>query len=424
MSRKLWLSPWKVSVVLLSLAALIFAISLNNGKVRYLLLQWAKAFQPAQVNQSVEPVITPENSGSERRDEPPVLIEQEVFSAKVELDMDHLSNGLDVKKAAYFVPPNEDSPLASEARSSNDFYQLKVELEYDLPRPAVSMDELTSSNELLVEIFPWLNDRLTEARVAPYFSDLYQAKIERVKKNQENWRKLLTLHHAYDTQTILEVPSEDQEQGMLLIQSEMDVVSDGTDGDRLPTLGSIQDTSHYQPFTSYGWLKTTDQANPLLSEYERLLLHSTGDKKKYYELAVKDMKRRSFLLGEYDPFIVLPVEYLRQSGDWAPSIGDYAIVVYEGLLLPAIVGDGGPSFKMGEASLRVAKQINEKATSYRRPTEHLEVTYLIFTKSATRPFRQPDYVLWEQECQKLIDKMGGLGEGYKLHSWEDLLENE
>ena len=404
----------KIAFLLLAIAAVIFAISLTNAKVRFLLLQAIKPFQPADVIEKVEapkPKAIP-------REEP----QEETTPPQKALDLDHLSNGLTVHKAAYYKTPDEESPLASEARTSDEYYNVSVELEYALPRPAVSLEELQKNNANLGKILPWLGDRLGDAHVAPYFSELYQQKVDRVKKNQAEWRRLLTTHHAYDTQTILEIPSEDQSQGMLLIQSEMDVVSDGTDGDRMPHMPKeITESSNYQPFTSYGWKKTTDNPNPLLSQWKKKLSSAKpGSHKEYLGRAINDMERRSFLIAEHDPFIVIPVNYLKQTGAWAPSVGDYAVVIYQDKLYPAIVGDGGPSYKMGEASLRIARAVNEKSTPYNRPVEHLEITYLVFTQSATKPFYQPNYETWKVECEKLLQTMGGLGEGYSLESWKSL----
>ena len=77
---------------------------------------------------------------------------------------------------------------------------------------------------------------------------------------------------------------------------------------------------------------------------------------------------------------------------------------------------------MGEASLRIAKEINEKATPYVRPESDLKISYLIFTGSADKPFGPPDYARWHQRCSELLAEMGGVGEGYGLHQWEDRLQ--
>lgn len=71
----------------------------------------------------------------------------------------------------------------------------------------------------------------------------------------------------------------------------------------------------------------------------------------YLKRGIADMQARSFLVAEYDPFIVIPVHILTASNDpYAPRIGDYAVVIHNQKLYPAIVGDGGPTYKAGEAS--------------------------------------------------------------------------
>ena len=89
--------------------------------------------------------------------------------------------------------------------------------------------------------------------------------------------------------------------------------------------------------------------------------------------------------------------------------------------LPAVVGDYGPTTKVGEASLRIARQIDPAASPYRRPVSDLKVTYLIFPDSADAERKAPDYAAWRIKCQELAGKIGGLGAGVTLHEWEDRL---
>ena len=78
----------------------------------------------------------------------------------------------------------------------------------------------------------------------------------------------------------------------------------------------------------------------------------------YLNKGIADMKARSFLIAEYDPYIVIPINLLTNTTDpYAPRVGDYAVVIHENKIYPAIVGDGGPTFKVGEASLRLAKEL-------------------------------------------------------------------
>ncbi|MEM9282220.1 MAG: glycoside hydrolase family 75 protein, partial [Verrucomicrobiota bacterium] len=225
-----------------------------------------------------------------------------------------------------------------------------------------------------------------------------------------------------------------------IIQGEMDVVTDGSDGDRWPELDDyISMSQYYQPFTSYGWPKQTSTPNPLLARWEaklkeyedefaipglsiernRFLRASIED----YKLGVADLKGRSFLIAEADPFIVIPLSFLgrRDENEFGPTIGDYAVIIYGDKLYPALAGDAGPSWKVGEASLRIARHLNEKATPYNRPVSDLEVTYLVFPGSADPKKTAPDLEAWHARCTELLDGIGGIGEGYELHLWEDLI---
>lgn len=143
------------------------------------------------------------------------------------------------------------------------------------------------------------------------------------------------------------------------------------------------------------------------------------------ETGIADMKFASFLIAEYDPFIVIPTNIVKDRRDpYAPNIGDFAIVLYGRTAYPAIVGDAGPTYKVGEASLRLAREINAKSTPYSRPVSDLTVTYLVFPRSADDPRRAPDYRHWHKRCEELVDKIGGLGEGVELHQWKNLLAAE
>ena len=222
------------------------------------------------------------------------------------------------------------------------------------------------------------------------------------------------------------------------MQAEMDVVSDGSDGDRLPTMpDEIVNSPHYQPFTSYGWPKKTQTPNPMVAGWEKRIvaankeLAAAGttaarkawlrDRIQYLKRGIDDLKARSFLIADYDPFIVIPIDILASSEPYAPNVGDYAVVVHGGKIYPAIVGDGGPTFKVGEGSLRMAREINPKASPYSRPVSDLKVTYLVFPGSREAERGPPDYEKWRQRCHELLGEIGGLGAGYELHQWQDLL---
>ena len=122
-----------------------------------------------------------------------------------------------------------------------------------------------------------------------------------------------------------------------------------------------------------------------------------------------------------DPFIVNSLIFKPYIGSnpHAPPIGDYAGGIHDKKIYPAICGDYGPTMKMGEASLFIAKVINEKATPYRRPESDLRVTYLIFPGTADKPFAPPDLARWREKCAEFLLQVGGVGDGFALHEWID-----
>ncbi|MDC0263316.1 glycoside hydrolase family 75 protein, partial [bacterium] len=284
-------------------------------------------------------------------------------------------------------------------------------------------------------------DKLVEsAEVSPFYHHLYELKTQRIQQKVTRIDQLLSRHNLYDTETVLQIKHPESGQKLLLVQGEMDVVSDGSDGDRWPELDDyITMSQYYQPFTSYGWGKRTSNPNPLLARWKENL-------KKYEEefaiegLSIErnrflrqqietlgpeiaDMEARSYLIAEADPFFVLPLSFLgrRDENEFGPAIGDYGVIIYENQIFPVIAGDAGPSWKFGEASLRVAKTLNEKASPYNRPVSDLKVTYLIFPGSADETKGPPDLEAWHAKCSELLNGVGGISENYQLHQWEDLI---
>lgn len=352
------------------------------------------------------------------------------------IDTARLWSGLRVENTVDAV----QGELASLEREKEGAIQVDLKLTFKIPKASQTMAELGMVNEHLAKMLPGLEGMLSTAEVSPFYHQLYENKTRIMQQNVTRLDKLLSVHNLYDTQTILELENEATKQKVLLVQSDMDVVSDGSDGDRWPFLDNyISMSSSYQPFTSYGWGKRTDTPNPLLKRWEDEL-----EKKKdrfavpglsieenrnlrsritTLEGGVKDMKARSYLIAEADPFIVMSLVFFDRIKDseYAPIIGDYAAVIHGDKIYPAIFGDYGPSYKMGEASLRIAKQLNPKASPYSRPESDLEVTYLVFPRSRDEKKGPPNLAAWHSKCQKLIGNMGGLGEGYTLHEWEDII---
>ncbi|WP_367873650.1 glycoside hydrolase family 75 protein [Luteolibacter sp. Populi] len=332
----------------------------------------------------------------------------------------------------------EKGGIASKERKDGDSYVAEYTLKIRVPEPSKTLEQLQTVNPKLGTLLPGLAAMMEKPEVSRWFFALYENKTSRLKQEATRLNELLTKHNYYDCETILNLQHPQSGRKVFLLQAEMDVVSDGSDGDRLASMpDEIVNSTHYQPFTSYGWPKKTQVANPLIAGWESRIAGANkelGDSKttaerktwlrdriKYLKRGIEDMKSRSFLIADYDPFIVIPVNLLSSSDPYAPKAGDYAVVVHGEKLYPAIVGDGGPTFKVGEASLRMAKEINPRASSYSRPESNLVVTYLVFPGSREETKGPPDYEKWRAKCEELLKECGGTAAGVELHRWQNLL---
>ena len=196
----------------------------------------------------------------------------------------------------------------------------------------------------------------------------------------------------------------------------MDVDADGSDADRMPIGTGV--TTNFKPFTSYRWSKKTPAPNPYLpaaqdrlkhAEDEYALKTTTPERKRDLRLAlvqlrdeVMTLKKSSFLIGATDPYIVVPGAFAR--GNDAPKVGDYALVVFGDAVYPAIVGDIGPNDRVGEASLRIAKQINALSTPYNRPVSDLKVTSSGFSRNSRQ-------AIWSTGFGKTSGALRSIGQG-------------
>src|SRR5437667_3376198 len=251
--------------------------------------------------------------------------------------------------------------------------------------------------------------------VSPVFTELYSTKVRMLRENLVRLDLLLSRHNFYDCQTVLQFQHPQSHRKALLLQADMDVDADGSDGDRMP-IGTGAPTN-FKPFTSFKWPKKTAAPNPYLAGTQERLKRAedefaakttSADRKRDLRNAVTQLraevatlKKYSFLIGTTDPYIVIPGAFTR--GKDAAKTGDYALVIYGDGIYPAIVGHIGPNDKVGEASCRIAKQINPQATPYNRPVSDLKVTYLIFPGTADPQFGPPDLEKLQDKCQKLVE---------------------
>src|SRR5262249_3697440 len=145
-------------------------------------------------------------------------------------------------------------------------------------------------------------------------------------------------------------------------------------------------------------LHTEIDARTTLPERKKVLKEQIAE----VERDISDLRKYGFLISKEDPFIVLPGFMLRQPGQpFLPRIGDYAVLVSRRPLSPALLGDAAPSYKVGEASLRIASQIDPKASPNTPPETALDIPSLVFPGTADRQPGPPDLKALHERCQAL-----------------------
>lgn len=331
---------------------------------------------------------------------------------------------------------NLETSLGSTAttdRNQADSYAVEVNVKVKVPKPHRELAELRKLNDNLATLLPELPAMLEIAKVSPEFDELYRNKVTALRTNLNRLDQLMTRHNFYDCETILELQSLTTKRRALLLQADMDVDTDGSDGDRVASIEN--DSRTFQPMTSYHWPRRTQTPNPFIAVWEKRIktsedriadtkTSSADAQRLKAELPrlrdeVRDMQTFSYLVGALDPFIVLPSSMFGgNKGPFTPSVGDYCVVIAGDTLYPAIVGDAGPINKAGEASLRICKQISATATGGIRPMNDLKATYLVFPGSAEKPWSAPDAVKWRARCEQLLTELGGYHG--TLFTWPDL----
>lgn len=355
------------------------------------------------------------------------------FIPRKDIDVATLYNGITIESKL----ETSEGNFASLAVADPDAYKVEFKVKVNVPKPNQTVAELARLNSHLPKMLPDLEKLLNTGKVSGFYHKLYENKVTLVQRNLTRLNRLLDRHNFFDCETILELQHPESKRRALLIQSDMDVVADGSDGDRMAEMtADIYDSDFYQPFTSYEWPKQGTVANPLLAKWQaknEALKKESGQKNissarkaelkaqmQHLDTEIKALKTRSSLIAEKDPFIVLSLlfkDYPRIMAQ-APAIGDYAAVIHGDKIYPAICGDYGPSMKMGEASLVLAKKISDKATPYNRGEEALKVTYLVFPGTAEKPFGPPDYDKWYEKVSSYLNELGGLGKDYSVFKWE------
>ncbi|MCB1099600.1 MAG: hypothetical protein KDN22_28780 [Verrucomicrobiae bacterium] len=319
-------------------------------------------------------------------------------------------------------------------------------IDFVRPSPATSAEQLEAINPSLPRLLPGFRKLMESAEVSDRYTELYDRKIARLKKGE-----LSTQHNYFDCETALRLVYPDTGRKVFLLQSDMDVVTDGSDPGRA---ASIEDydlartSDWYLPETSYTWARTSGGAeNPFLNYYPEALENLKKMRLQIVEQAkgdsgvvwremlktcdaqisrikqrgltsstVQGLRARRFLLADRDPFIVLPRTWVNSSSAWGPMTGDFAAVVYRNRIYPAVLGDAGPADKAGEASLYIAKALNPRANGKNRAISDVSVSYFVFPKSGVTK-GEPDLKLWREHVLQLLDEIGGVSEPAVVHTW-------
>jgi hypothetical protein len=355
-----------------------------------------------------------------------------VYIPQKRIETSKLFNGMQV----HTVLESEPGGTATEERDAPGSYSLDLKLKVKIPRANIDLVSLSKLNPHLAEVLPSLPLLLPSARIAPAYEEIFSRKLALLQHDLVRLDQLMSRHNFFDCETILNLQNAQTKRTAVLIQADMDVDTDGSDADRLPPVDA--NSSTFQPMTNYRWPKRTPLVNPFLAKYrarlsateaEVTLAQAKGAKPARLEVLrdlvgaarydVNQLVSNSFLLAATDPYVVLPGTMMTGSDpSFSPRVGDYCVVIVGDLLLPAVVGDIGPNDKIGEASLRIAKEINPNASADNRAMSPLKATYLVFPRSADRPFGPPDLPRWRARVEALLNEFGGYGG--KLMVWEDL----
>ncbi len=345
------------------------------------------------------------------------------------MEVAKLFNGMQVHSSVELV----DGQSAIAERQDAASYALDLAVKVRIPTPETDFLKIRALNDHLPDAIFGAQAASSPLRASRFYRDFYRIKIANLQQNLGRIDQLLSRRHFYDCETILELEHPASRRKALFIQAQMDVDTDGSDSDRVATVDASSST--FQPITSYRWPKRTAVPNPFLAgfeaklrvmEVERDTQANSGERDRQVRDAIGNLryeigqvKKNSFLVAELDPYIVLPGFMLAQTSDpFAPKLGDFCVVIFKDQLYPAIFGDVGPNDKIGEASLRLGREINAAASANISPVTDLKVSYLVFPGSALTPPGPPDYAKWTERCAALMTELGGWkGE---LHKWEDL----
>jgi hypothetical protein len=389
----------------------------------------------AEVTPAPTPVSTPEPEPTPSPEPTPTPVPSPTpypFIPRQNVDVTRFYNGITIQSELVVEEPRG---TAAVDRLSLDSYTLEMTMRIRLPQAARTLAELKKNDPTLPAVWPSLGGLLESARVSPAFDTLYQNKVDYIRPRLSRLEEILSRHNFYDCDTILELTHPETGRRALLLSADMDVNVDGSDGDRNVEIEPR--SPFFQPQTSFRWPKQTDRPNQFLQATEDRLAEvraqladpaTTAEEKTRLRRSettlvdrLAELRRWSFLISDTDPSIVLPGFMFRmEDGPFRPVMGDYALVIYGGVVYPAIVGDAGPSFKMGEASMRICREIEPRTSAARRAVSNIRVQYVVFPGTHTLEGRvPPDLEIWNQRAREFWVELGG--DPAAVKEWENIV---
>ena len=344
---------------------------------------------------------------------------------------------------------------SSHAAPKIRFAQITTQITYLQPRAVNQLKDLEQLNPGLSAALPSLAKLLPSAKTSPKFQALYQNKARQLASGAA-----LDFKDYFDCATVLDLQDPDTKRTAILFQSDMDSDTDGTDPKRYPGIESYPAAltdADFQPTLAYTWSENGLPPNPMIGFYsgvgesalqwranladqkakagnvaerfmiDQLLAGCTRQVSAMEALlkqykgpeAEDDLARVRSLVGEKDPFIVVPQAWLKKDASLDFAVGDCAIVIYGGQVLPAIIGDTGPCEKCGEVSLKLAQAVNPKATANFAAVSEPCATYLVFPGTARKNHGPLDLETLHSKVLKLVGQIGGLGKDTHLHAWTE-----
>ncbi len=336
----------------------------------------------------------------------------------------------------------DQSPVALR-KSGSQFATISIKR----PEAVSDFKGLRELNPKLPVALAEIESLVEKGTVSKRFDLLFDEKAKYIQRQKT--LTALSNYNYYDCATIMDLVHPETGRRALLIQAGMDVVTDGSDPDRV---GELEDyhtaltSDWFQPYTGYVWGRATKE-NPFASYYDKrigeLVELKAEVEKRNEELPIRAWRKVSEVCQEeidylnrvkrnnqwglsnnprsvvaaLDPIIVLPRNWFGKNS--AINHGDYALVVYGDRVIPTMVAEAGPTYKIGEASLRLAWKINKEASGKQRAADAFSVSYVVFpgTRKATRS--EPDLAEINQKVRSLAKEIGGLGKGAKYEAWED-----